>query len=179
MNIGRVLEESYTSKDGKEQKSKVLDLRTLTIRKRFNVSLNKNKYPDGKTVADGQEEKADFHIWYNFANKGESGMSEIVGGFKRAVSEGGLSYLRGYIYDPSFAGGILWISAFATDDTKPHAPNHTHNIVWSPPKKREFTPNGNYQEQRAEPSYYQGSVPVYEESVEQPHYEVEDEEIPF
>ena len=179
MNIGRVLEESYTGKDGKEQKSKVLDLRTLTIRKRFNVSLNKNKYPDGKTVAVGQEEKADFHIWYNFANKGESGMSEIVGGFKRAVSEGGLSYLRGYIYDPSFAGGILWISAFATDDTKPHLPNHTHNIVWSPPKKREYAPNGNYQEQRAEPSYYQRDVPVYEENVQHPIYEIEDEEIPF
>lgn len=178
MNIGRVLEEEYTGKDGTKQKSKVLDLRTLTLRKRFNVSLNKNKYPDGKTVAAGQEEKADFHIWCNFANKGESGMSEIVGGFKKAVSESGLNYLRGFIYDPSFAGGILWISAFSTDDKKPHLPNHTHNIVWSPPKKKEYVPNGGNQEQRAEPAYYQNEMPVYEENVHAT-YAPEDEEIPF
>lgn len=178
MNIGRVLEEEYVDNNGVKQKSKVLDLRTLTLRKRFNVSLNKNKYPDGKTVAEGQEEKADFHIWYNFANKGEKGMSEIVGGFKKAVSEGGLNYLRGFIYDPSFVGGILWISAFATDDTKPHAPNHTHNIVWSPPKKKEYVPNANYQEQRAEPAYYQDGIPTYVENIPAV-YDPEDDEIPF
>lgn len=177
MNIGRVLEEEYVDKEGLKQRSKVLDLRTLTIRKRFNVSLNKNKYPDGKTVAAGQEEKADFHIWYNFANRGESGMSEIVGGFKRAVSEGGLNYLRGYIYDPSFAGGILWVSAFAVDKNKPHQDGHTHNIVWSPPRKKEYTPNG-YQEQRAEPNYYHNEVPVYEENIHGVSVP-EDEEIPF
>jgi hypothetical protein len=178
MNIGRVLEEEYTDKEGKKQRGKVLDLRTLTLRKRFNVSLNKNKYPDGKTVAAGQEEKADFHIWYNFANKGESGMSEIVGGFKKAVSEKGLNYLRGFIYDPSFAGGILWISAFTVDKEKPHADGHTHNIVWSPLKKKEFVPNGEYQEQRAEPAYYHDGIPTYVENIPAV-YEVEDEEIPF
>lgn len=157
MNIGRVLEEEYTAKDGTKQKSKVLDLRTLTLRKRFNVSLNKNKYPDGKTVAAGQEEKADFHIWHNFANRGESGMSEIVGGFKKAVSENGLNYLQGYIYDPSFEGGILWISAFAVDKQKQPDAQHTHNIVWSP-KKKEYTQNGYHQDQRAEPSYHQGNI---------------------
>lgn len=183
MNIGRVLEERYTDKEGKEQKSKVLDLRTLTVRKRFNISLNKNKYPDGKAVAAGQEEKADFHIWYNFANRGESGMSEIVGGFKRTTSEGGLEYLRGYIYDPSFERGILWISAFAVDKSRPYEENHTHNIVWSPPKRREFAPNGGYQEQRAEPNYYHGNVPVYEESVPEMDTSAsaapDDEPIPF
>lgn len=183
MNIGRVLEEEYTDKEGKKQKSKVLDLRTLAVRKRFNVSLNKNKYPDGKTVAAGQEEKADFHIWYNFANRGESGMSEIVGGFKKAVSENGLNYLRGYIYDPSFTGGILWISAFAVDKDKPYQEGHTHNIVWSPPKKREFTPNQGYQEQRAEPAYYHSGIPTYEETIPMDQqaeaYIPEDEEILF
>lgn len=176
MNIGRVLEEEYVDKEGIKQKSKVLDLRTLAIRKRFNISLNKNKYPGGKNIATGQEEKADFHIWYNFANKGESGMSEIVGGFKRAVSENGLSYLRGYIYDPSFDGGILWISAFEVDKSKPHQGEHTHNIVWSPPKKKEQS----RQEQRAEPSYHYGNIPIYEENIGNTDtYIPEDEEIPF
>lgn len=183
MNIGRVLEEEYQDKkDGKTKKNKVLDLRTLDTRKRFTISLNKNKYPDGKTIATGQETKADFHIWYNFSNRGESLPSEIVGGFKKEKSKEGLNYLRGYIYDPSFAGGILWISAFEVDDTKKTQSNHTHNIAWSPPRRRD---DGNYgqSQQVAQPNYYQGEVPIYieEASAElgETIFEVYDDEIPF
>ncbi len=182
MNIGRVLEEEYKDKEGKKKKNKVLDLRTLDMRKRFTVSLNKNKYPDGKTVAQGQENKADFHIWYNFSNKGESLPSEIVGGFKKETSKEGLGYLRGYIYDPSFAGGILWISAFTVDEAKKTQPNHTHNIAWSPPKKREAGSYGQQAGQMAEPNYYHDNVPVYVEEIEETGetvFEVVDDEIPF
>lgn len=172
MNIGRVYNETYKDKDGKDVLNRVMDIRTLDMRKRFTISINKNKY-DGKKVKVGMEDKPDFHIWYNFSNKGESLPSEIVGSIKKAVSDKGTQYLKGYIQDPGFANGTLWVAIFECDDDKKIAHNHTHNVSWTPPKSNR-SQNNHYQ-QSAQPNYYENTTHIDDV----PEYEIEDDEIPF
>lgn len=181
--IGRVYKESYT-KNGNVYPLIQLDIRTISLRKKFSISVNKNKYPDGKITdvpMQGKEEHPDYHIWANFSNRGESIPSVIVGSIKNAVSEGGLAYKRGKIFDPFLSRESIYISLFTVDDDKKTDENHLYDVV-AQPYVKQYSNNGandapahaNYntpQEQSEPQATYQksdgGSIPI------------ENEEIPF
>jgi len=84
-NIGSVYHSSYLV-DKKEVKFIQLDIRTISLRKKFTISVNKLKYKDGvlkqENIIEGTHDHADYHIWANFSNRGESLKSVIVGSIK-------------------------------------------------------------------------------------------------
>lgn len=180
MNIGRVFNETYKNREGKEVVNRVLDLRTLAGRKKFSISINKNKY-DGTKVKEEMEDKPDFHIWYNFSNRGESLPSEIVGSIKNAVSDGGVAYKKGNITDPSFDGGVLWFAMFEVEKEKKLTDNHTHNVSWSPPRSQSQNYSNNSAPATPRAEYYQSNTPTNDTraSDEPPADFYDDEEIPF
>ncbi len=161
MNIGRLLkgENKWTSQDGTPQESDVLDIRTTTFRKRYTLSVNIKKHSSGKVipsqVKEEDKDKPDWHIWWNPSNRGESLPSEIVGSLKLSKSEKGLIYQRGSIQDPTFDGGVMWISVFVlTEDDKKTQLNHHGNIVLSAPRKQQNNnQNGYSQQEMAQPTY--------------------------
>jgi len=138
--IGRVYKDNYT-KGGKTFPLVTLDIRTITVRKKFTISVNKMKFPEGKTVAQGgiavsgKENHPDYHIWTNLSNRGESLPSVIVGNIKDAVSEGGLAYKRAKIFDPFVQKESIYFTLFAVDDDKKIDENHLYNVVAEPYKK--------------------------------------------
>jgi hypothetical protein len=112
--IGRVYKSSY-AKDGKVYPLIQLDIRTISLRKTFTISVNKLKYPSGninETPVQGKEDHADYHIWANFSNRGESLPSVIVGSVKNAVSENGLHYKNGKIFDPFLSRDNVYFALF-------------------------------------------------------------------
>lgn len=151
--IGRVYKDSY-KKEGQIYPMLTLDIRTITVRKKFTISVNKNKYLDGRVDSipvQGKEEHPDYHIWTNLSNRGESLPSVIVGNIKNAVSEGGLSYKRAKIFDPFVSKENIYFTLFAVDAEKKIDENHLYNVVAEPYKK--MVTNDNTQQQQAQPEY--------------------------
>jgi hypothetical protein len=99
--IGRVYRDSF-EKGGKEYQTLVLDIRTISVRKKFTIAVNKHKYKDGDVNAvpeAGREHEPDYHIWHNFSARGESIPSVIVGGIRNMTGQGG-AYKRATLFDP-------------------------------------------------------------------------------
>jgi len=142
--IGRVYKDSYI-KGGNVIPLITLDIRTITVRKKFTISVNKIKFPEGKTAAQGgipvagKEEHPDYHIWTNLSNRGESLPSVIVGNIKDAVSENGLAYKRAKIFDPFVQKESIYFTLFAVDADKKIDENHLYNVVAEPYRKMNNT----------------------------------------
>lgn len=142
--IGRVYKDSYV-KDGNVIPLITLDIRTITVRKKFTISVNKIKFPEGKTVAQGgtpvqgKEEHPDYHIWTNLSGRGESLPSVIVGNIKDAVSDNGLAYKRAKIFDHFVQKESIYFTLFAVDDDKKIDENHLYNVVAEPYRKMSNT----------------------------------------
>ena len=156
-NIGRVYQDSYKGRDGKEVKFIQLDLRTISTRKKFTISVNKLKYVDGiqksENIIQGKEDHPDFHIWANFSNRGESLKSVIVGSVKNMVSQSGLAYKSAKIFDPFLSRYNLYFSLFSvSEEEKKENPNLLYNVVASPYQANTTNSQGS-QETQANPSY--------------------------
>jgi len=185
-NIGRVYRDSYYNKGlQKDVGTIVLDIRTISTRKKFNISVNKFKYEDGNVngaPAQGKEEHPDYHIWANFSNRGESIPSQIVGSVKDAVSENGLKYKRASLFDPFTSKESIYFTLFTPDAEKKIDENHLYDVVAQPFRKLDT----NTQEQggQAQPSYGEpqqsykkedgSTIPITTEPIE-----VDEDEIPF
>jgi len=153
-NIGRVYKDSYM-KDGKKFPLLILDIRTINIRKKFSISVNKNKYADGSVTSQpvvGKEEHPDYHIWYNFSNRGESLPSQIVGDIRNAVSENGLAYKKAKLFDPFLSDKNIYFTLFEVDEDKKIDKHHLYNVVAQPYRPSITTQNGEYS-QPAQASY--------------------------
>ena len=183
-NIGRVYKDSYT-KDGKKFPLLVLDIRTLSIRKKFTISVNKNKYASGAVngvLTEGKEEHPDYHIWYNFSNRGESIPSQIVGDIRNAVSENNLAYKKAKLFDPFISDKNIYFTLFSVDDDKKQDENHLYNVVAQP--YRPSTTQSDYS-QPAQASYAgnEQSAQTYKkqdgEAIPMVNVDVDEDEIPF
>ena len=184
-NIGRVYKSSY-QKGAQTIDTIVLDIRTITVMKQFTISVNKLKYPDGNinsTAVRGKEEHPDYHIWASLAKRGESGMSEIVGSIKNAVSENGLKYKRASLFDPFVSDKSIYFTLFAVDNEKKKDENHLYNVVAQPYRN----PNNDNSTQQAQPSYNApqqnasyGTSNNAQENVQTPvEIDIDGDEIPF
>ncbi len=183
--IGRVYKDSYT-KGGNVFPLITLDIRTITVRKKFTISVNKLKFPEGKTVAQGgvaiagKEEHPDYHIWTNLSNRGESLPSVIVGNIKDAVSENGLAYKRAKIFDPFIQKESIYFTLFAVDDEKKLDENHLYNVVAEPYRKID---NNTAQNNSPAPANYANETPqqsyTKQDGSQIPVIEVDEDEIPF
>jgi hypothetical protein len=181
-NIGKVYRDSY-DKDGKQVPLIMLDIRTISIRKKFTIAVNKLKWESGvvgKGVAvAGKEDHPDYHIWYNMSNRGESIPSEIVGSIKDMVSEGGVKYKKANIFDPFIQKEAIYFTLFPIDEDKKIDKNQLYNVVAQPYRK--MNNNQNYQQQAAQPNCEQ--QPQQGNTAEQEQHDnqlpIEDDEIPF
>jgi hypothetical protein len=151
MNIGRVEKDSYV-KDGVKVPTYIMDIRTVTFRKKFTLSVNKDKYKDGiikpENIKAGSENKPDYHIWANLANRGETMRSEIVGSLKNYKSEKGVFYKKGYLFDPFIQNTRIYITLFAVDENRKKNEEHIYNVVCEP-----YMDNRGQGQQQAQPSY--------------------------
>jgi len=187
--MGRVYKSSYTDKEKVVVNTIMMDFRTISAKHTFSISVNKMKYPDGvvnKNITAGKEEHPDYHIWANLAKRGESGWSEIVGNLRNAVSEQGLAYKRGSLFDPFISKENIYLTLFSVDDEKKVDENHIYNVVAQPYRNMGSEPSNNHS-QSAQPNYEPNStyakadgssVPVYEENLPDP-IDVDEDEIPF
>ncbi|MDQ7067752.1 MAG: hypothetical protein Q9M40_07155 [Sulfurimonas sp.] len=180
-NIGTVYKSSY-KKDGVDVPLIMLDIRTLTQRKKLTISVNKVKYPSGAVtgaIADGKSEYPDYHIWANFSNRGESIPSVIVGNIKDAVSDGGLKYKRAKLFDPFVSKENIYFTLFSVDDdAKLVNPNLLYNVV-AQPYRKPTTQDSQYQQQ-ANPTYdtandTRETIPATQTQA----IDVDEDEIPF
>jgi len=156
-NIGRVYMDSYI-KDKKEVSFIQLDIRTITERKKFVISINKLKYLDGirkqSNIIQGTEDHPDYHIWANFSNRGESVPSVIVGSIRDMVSSGGKEYKSAKMFDPFLSKHSIYFSLFSVnDEEKKKNPEMLYNVVASPYRASENSNNGGYNAQQAEADY--------------------------
>lgn len=137
-NIGKVYKDSYM-KDGNKIPTLILDIRTITVKKKFSITVNVFKWESGKVgvgpAASGKEDYPDYHIWYNINNRGESFPSEIVGNIKEAISENGLKYKKGSIFDPFVQKESIYFSLFPIDEDKKKDKDQLYNVVVNPYKK--------------------------------------------
>jgi len=183
--IGRVYKDSYI-KGGNVIPLITLDIRTITVRKKFTISVNKIKFPEGKTVAQGgvpvqgKEDHPDYHIWTNLSNRGESLPSVIVGNIKDAVSENGLAYKRAKIFDPFVQKEAIYFTLFSVDADKKLDENHLYNVVAEPYRKMQNQDMQNsapaqasYAQQETQQSY------TKQDGSQIPVVEVDEDEIPF
>lgn len=170
--IGRVYRDSYTKGD-KTYPTIVLDIRTITQRKKFTIAVNKHKYQDGNihgTPAQGKEDHPDFHVWANFSNKGESLPSVIVGNISNAVSENGLKYKRGKLFDPFVQRESIYFTLFEVSEDKRIDESHIYDVVAEAYRKIQNTEGQTYS-----PS----AQPNYDASTSQDEVTVKYEDIPF
>ena len=152
-NIGRVYKSSYVNKDKVVVNTIMLDIRTISAKQTFTISVNKMKYPDGvvnANIAVGKEEHPDYHIWANLAKRGESGWSEIVGNVRNAVSEQGLAYKRAVLFDPFLSKENIYFTLFSVESEKRVDENHLYNVVAQPYRNMSSAEHTNY---TAQPSY--------------------------
>jgi len=141
--IGRVYSDSYT-KDRKKYPLIILDIRTITTRKKFTIAVNKMKYPDGvvnENITQGKEDYPDYNIWYNTSARGESLPSVIVGSVRNSVSENGLAYKKARIFDPFLSKHSIYFTLFSVDDDKKIDANHLYNVVAEPYRNMNNTSN--------------------------------------
>jgi len=153
-NIGKVYKDSY-EKDGKKIPTIVMHIRTLTMKKEFTIAVNKFKWESGVvgngTAAQGKENHPDYHLWAMLGKRGEV-VNEIVGSIKDAVSEGGLKYKKGNIFDPFIQKESIYFTLFAVDKENKKDSSHIYNVVAQPYRKQNYT---NDQTQSAQPNYNQ------------------------
>ncbi len=103
--IGIVYKQTIQPRDGKGWEQNMLDIRTISMRKKFLL------HPNGS-------------ILYNVAYKGESMPWVKVGYFKND---------EGYIYDPMSMNKPLKFTLVKTDEDEAVVQNQTHKIVVSIP----------------------------------------------
>jgi hypothetical protein len=179
-NIGRVYKSGYTNKDKVFIPTIMIDFRTISAKHTFSISVNKLKYPDGKidgAIVTGKEEHPDYHVWANLAKRGESGWSEIVGNLRNAISEGGLEYKRGVLFDPFLSKENIYFTLFSVDSEKKVDENHLYNVIAQP--YRNMSNNDNSQNNHtAQPSYEQQSTYAKADGSKVP-ITVDEDEIPF
>lgn len=182
-NIGTVYRSSY-KKEGKDIPLIMLDIRTLTQRKKLTISVNKLKYPSGvvgNEIAQGKEEHPDYHIWANFSNRGEAIPSVVVGNLKDAVSENGVAYKRGKLFDPFVSKENIYFTLFAAyEDDKIKNPNLLYNVVAEP--YRRMTQQSNEYQQPAHATYdtSNDSYETVQQTPEKPQaIDADLDEIPF
>jgi hypothetical protein len=175
-NIGKVYKDSYKGKDGKDVPILTLDIRTISTRKKMTISVNKMKWESGKVgvgdVISGKEEHPDYHIWYNMSSRGESIPSEIVGNIRNMVSDSGLKYKKGSIFDPFIQKEAIYFTMFEIEETKKLNPNELYNVVSQPYRRVQ---NTTHNTQQATPNY----ATQQNEDNEPPLDYYDDEEIPF
>ncbi|MCX6076017.1 MAG: hypothetical protein NTW78_03930 [Campylobacterales bacterium] len=189
-NIGRVYRDSYVNKVTKEVvKTVMLDIRTISAKHTFSISVNKLKYPDGVingNIVAGKEEHPDYHIWANLAKRGESGWSEIVGNVRNAVSDSGLAYKRAVLFDPFLSKENIYFTLFSVEPEKKVDETHLYNVVAQPFRNMSHD-NNSQNTHSAQPSYEHSAtyaradgtqVPVYDKSLPAP-IDVDEDEIPF
>lgn len=182
-NIGRVYKDSY-KKEGKELPLLILDMRTISTRKKFTIAVNKIKYTDGivnKNIAQGKEEHADYHLWYNMSNRGESLPSVVVGSLRNEISDNGLAYKRGNIFDPFISKENIYFTLFSVDADKKIDENHLYDVIAQPYRKIQ---NNDYNNaQAAQPSYAEQGNQTYAKQdnsqIPTVYVDIDDEEIPF
>ncbi len=132
MTIGRVLKDSYESKkDGKTYPQLVLDVRTITVRKKFNINLNKHKYPTGKLdkIKEGCEDFPDYLVFYNVNGRGESLSQVHVGNIDNDESTKGVPFKKGFIFDPFVQKEPLYFTMHGVDESKKSEEAHIYNVV--------------------------------------------------
>lgn len=185
-NIGRVFKSSYTNKDKVVVNTIMLDIRTISAKHTFSISVNKLKYPDGiinTNIVAGKEEHPDYHIWANLAKRGESGWSEIVGNIRNAVSDQGLAYKRAVIFDPFLSKENIYFTLFSVDADKKIDENHLYNVV-AQPYRNMSNASGMQNTHSAQPSYGE-SQPTYTKQdgsqipMESEPIDYDPDEIPF
>lgn len=179
-NIGKVYRDSY-EKDGKQVPLIMLDIRTISIRKKFTIAVNRLKWESGVVgkgaLAAGKEEHPDYHIWYNMSNRGESIPSEIVGNIKDMISENGVKYKKGNIFDPFIQKEAIYFTLFPIDEDKKRDKNQLYNVVAQPYRK--MNNNNNYQQQAAQPNYKQQSNTTQTQEQYDNQLPIKDDEILF
>lgn len=171
-NIGIVYTENYKGKDGKDAQAIIMDMRTLTERKKMTISVNINKYPDGKVnknISPGKENYPDYHIWYNPSSRGEARPSTIIGNISNAVSQDGQTqYKKGKIFDPFLSPYNIYFSLFSVDEQKKIMPEHIYNIVAEPMRTQNSnSSNNSYGQQHAQPIYEYQTIPKDEDIQEE------------
>ena len=154
-NIGRVYREK-SKKDGKVYIQ--IDIRTLSLRTNNRIFPNTQKYPDGVVggpIAQGKEDYADYLIWANFSGRGESIPSVSVGSIWDMKSDSGVSYKRGFIYDPFIQKENIYFALFSVDNKDDK--NQLYNVVSNPPRKIDNNRDG-YNQAEATPAYDVGNT---------------------
>lgn len=128
MRIGRVIKEKVECA-GVTYTELVMDIRTITTRKKFNINLNKIKYPDGdiKKPKEGYEDFPDYLLWYNINGKGEALPQEHVGNISNAISKDGKEYKKGFFYDPFISTQPIYFSIHPVE--KETVEGHIFNVV--------------------------------------------------
>jgi hypothetical protein len=173
-NIGRVFKDSYM-KDGKKVPIITMDIRTISTRKKFTIAVNRLKWESGKVgeglPTEGKIDHPDYHVWANFSNRGESIPSEIVGSIKDMVSEAGLKYKRGNIFDPFIQKEAIYFTLFQTDADKKIDENELYRVVAQP--YRRVQTNNNDTNAAAQPNYEP------QQNSEEGYVDVDEDEIPF
>jgi len=177
-NIGRVYSSSYVNKNKEVVKTIMLDIRTISAKHNFSISVNKLKYPDGVingNIVSGKEEHPDYHIWANLAKRGESGWSEIVGNVRNAVSDAGLAYKRGVLFDPFISKENIYFTLFSVEDDKKMDEFHLYNVVAQPYRQSNHSAQPSYGEPHQTYAKQDGSIiPITTEAID-----YDPEEIPF
>jgi len=129
MKIGRILrvkEERF----GKIHTELVMDIRTISLKKKFTIDMNKIKYPDGdmNSPKEGCEDYPDYLLWYNVNAKGEALPREHIGNISNIVSGDG-SVKRGFIFDPFIQAEPIYFSIFPVEKEKVTEEGHLFNVL--------------------------------------------------
>ena len=169
MDIGIIKKIVYTPKGSNEQKSFLeMSLRPpLMSSSTFMIVPNRDKQKDNEP---------DFNILYNFSRRGENYKPTKVGAiWNKTSKDGQTQYKDGYIEQPLMVTGKFYISIFTAKAKDGETLQHTHNVIWSPPFKKD-------DEQQYETVYetYQTPQETYTTQNEQNNIQVQDDdEIPF
>jgi len=128
--MGRVLKGFY-EKEGKKYPQLVLDIRTITVKKKFTLDLNKMKYPTGKLdeIKKGCEKLPDYSIWYNINNRGEGLPKVCMGHINNMKSKEGKDYKQGFIYDPFVQKEPIYFTLHSVDEDRKSEENHLYNVL--------------------------------------------------
>lgn len=130
--IGRVYKGTY-KKDNVEYPTLTLEIRTITIKKDFTISVNKYKWESGRvgegSPVQGKENSPDYHIWGNLNKRGESNPSEIVGGITDKIGQSGNKYKNASICDPFVQKEPIFFNLFSIDEAKKSDKNQLYTAV--------------------------------------------------
>ena len=138
MRIGRVFLDSYEV-DGKKIPFIMMDIRTISIKKKFTIAVNTQKWESNKVgqgaIPQGKENYPDYNIWCSNALRGEVKWDEIVGSISDETSQGGLKYKKGKIFDPFIQKENIYFALFSVEDNKKVTKDHLYDVVVEPYRK--------------------------------------------